>query len=172
MHVALLHPLGMRGIGRYAHNLANAAAPHVERCSLLTSDRFEPRDLPRAYEWEPLFRLWDVGARDNREPTAGEKLLRPAEKAVRFLRYDGSYRRAAHWVRRERPDVVHAQEILFWWEIRHLLRMGSGGTRLVVTCHNVEDLGARAGDAGGDPPRMRRKMAGLYERAAAVIAEQ
>ncbi|MBN1827501.1 MAG: glycosyltransferase family 4 protein [Candidatus Eisenbacteria bacterium] len=169
MHVALLHPLGMRGIGRYTHNLANAVAPRVDRCSLLTSSRFELRDLPRAYRWEPLFHLWDVGARDNRSLTPGERLLRPAERITRFLRYDRSYRRATAWVRRERPSVIHTQEILFWWEARHLLRMGTDGTRLVITCHNVEDLGSRAGEEGGDSSWMRRSMDRLYTRAAAVI---
>ncbi len=169
MHVALLHPLGIRGIARYAHNLANATVPLVDRCSLISSRDFEPASSEQTYDLIPHFHLWKVGAGDNRDRSAWGRFRRPFEKVSHLIKFESSYGRVEEWIRRERPDVLHIQEILFWWEARRISRLGSSGARLVITCHNVEDLGARSGDEGGSSRRFRREMGRAYRAASAVI---
>ncbi len=168
-NIAICHALGIRGIARYTHNLANAVSSPENPCSLITSDRFELAEEPRQYRLLPLFRLWEIGSRDNRPSKAWDRLTRPFEKLDHFLRYESSWRRTARWARTNSPAILHVQEILFWWEVRHILRMTGKETRLVVTSHNVEDLGAKADQEGGDGTSMRRAMRKLYDSASAVI---
>lgn len=169
MFVTLLHPLGIRGIAGYTHHLADALEPHVDRCTFVTSDRFRPPDPSSRYEMVPLFHLWKIGAMDNHVPTLTERALRPLKRVSHFFKFESSYRRTASWMRSEKPDILHIQEILFWWEARHILRMLGERTRLVVTCHNVENLGARSGDEGGDTSRFHHWMSEVYDAASAVI---
>jgi glycosyltransferase involved in cell wall biosynthesis len=169
VRVGIVHPLGVRGIALYCHNLANAVAPHVGACELITSTAFRFDSGGRHYELIPAFRLWDVGARDNRRLTLAERLMRPAELAVRFWRFETSYKRAVLHVLRSRLDVVHFHEFLFPWEVRHVAAAARGGALVVITCHNVEMLAARASDRGASSRAFRRAMAHAYGFASAVI---